>query len=113
MVSQFSYHHRKTRDVAHYSKAFIESIFNRHHISAVLSIFCAFIFLIVVGFFMDSRYFQLPAAASILVFFAILISLPGAFSYFLGSWAIPFLVVVFFVLNLLYQYRVIDPTNKA
>ena len=104
---------KKTRDVAHYSKAFIESIFNRHHISAVLSIFCAFIFLIVVGFFMDSRYFQLPAAASILVFFAILISLSGAFSYFLGSWAIPFLVVVFFVLNLLYQYRVIDPTNKA
>src|SRR5579872_3651748 len=97
---------RKTRDVAHYSKAFIESIFNRHHIAAVLSIFMAFIFLIVVGFFMDSRYFQLPAAASILIFFAILISLSGAFSYFLQSWSIPFFLVVFFVLNLLYRYRV-------
>ena len=104
---------RKTRDVAHYSKAFIESIFNRHHIAAVLSIFLAFIFLIVVGFFMDSRYFQLPAAASILIFFAILISLSGAFSYFLQSWSIPFLVAIFFVLNLLYKYNVIDPTNKA
>jgi hypothetical protein len=104
---------RKTRDVAHYSKDFIENIFNRHHISAVLSIFVAFIFLIVVGFFMDSRYFQLPAAASILVFFAILISLSGAFSYFLQSWSIPFFVVVFLILNLLYRYNVIDPTNKA
>ena len=104
---------RKTRDVAHYSKSFIDSIFNRHHIAAVLSIFMAFIFLIVVGFFMDSRYFQLPAAASILVFFAILISLSGAFSYFLQSWSIPILVVLFFILNLLYQYNVIDPTNKA
>ena len=104
---------RKTRDVAHYSKAFIESIFNRHHIAAVLSIFLAFIFLIVVGFFMDSRYFQLPAAASILIFFAILISLSGAFSYFLQSWSIPFLVAIFLVLNLLYKYNVIDPTNKA
>src|SRR5580658_5013414 len=104
---------KETRDVAHYSKAFIESIFNRHHISAVLSIFAAFIFLIVIGFFMDSRYFQLPAAASILIFFAILISLAGAFSYFLQSWSIPFFVIVFFVLNILYQYRVIDPTNKA
>ena len=104
---------RQTRDVSHYSKAFIESIFNRHHISAVLSIFMAFIFLIVVGFFMDSRYFQLPAAASILIFFAILISLSGAFSYFLQSWSIPFLVAMFFVLNLLYKYNVIDPTNKA
>ena len=104
---------RKTRDVAHYSKAFIDNIFNRHHISAVLSIFAAFIFLIGIGFFMDSRYFQLPAAASILIFFAILISLSGAFSYFLQSWSIPFFVIVFFILNLLYQYRVIDPTNKA
>jgi hypothetical protein len=104
---------RKTRDVAHYSKSFIDSIFNRHHIAAVLCIFMAFIFLIVVGFFMDSRYFQLPAAASILVFFAILISLSGAFSYFLQSWSIPILVVLFFILNLLYQYSVIDPTNKA
>jgi hypothetical protein len=104
---------RKTRDVSHYSKDFIENIFNRHHISAVLSIFVAFIFLIVVGFFMDSRYFQLPAAASILLFFAILISLSGAFSYFLQSWSIPFFVGMFFILNLLYQYNVIDPTNKA
>ena len=104
---------RQTRDVSHYSKAFIESIFNRHHIAAVLSIFLAFIFLIVCGFFMDSRYFQLPAAASILIFFAILISLSGAFSYFLQSWSIPFLVAIFFILNLLYKYNVIDPTNKA
>ena len=104
---------RKTRDVAHYSKAFIESIFNRHHIAAVLSIFVAFIFLVVVGFFMDSRYFELPAAASILIFFSILISLSGAFSYFMQSWSIAFLVVALVVLNLLYRYNVIDPTNKA
>jgi hypothetical protein len=104
---------RKKRDVSHYSREFIESIFSRHHFSAILSIFIAFIFLIVVGFFMDSPFFQLPAAASILIFFAILISLSGAFSYFLQSWSIPFLVVLFFLLNLLYQYDIIDPTNKA
>ncbi|HZE86180.1 MAG TPA: hypothetical protein VE035_17795, partial [Puia sp.] len=104
---------RKARDVSHYSREFIEGIFSRHHFTAVLSIFIAFIFLIVTGFFMDSRFFQLPAAASILIFFAILISLSGAFSYFLQSWSIPFLLVLFFVLNLLYKYNVIDPSNKA
>jgi hypothetical protein len=62
---------------------------------------------------MDNPFFQLPAAASIFIFFAILISLSGAFSYFLQSWSIPFLIVLFFVLNLLYKYDVIDPTNKA
>ena len=104
---------KKPRDVSHYSREFIESIFSRHHFSAILSIFVAFIFLIAIGFFMDNPFFQLPAAASILVFFAILISLSGAFSYFLQSWSIPFMVVLFFILNLLYQYDIIDPTNKA
>ncbi|HEV3249337.1 MAG TPA: hypothetical protein VGZ71_00185, partial [Puia sp.] len=104
---------KKVRDVSHYSREFIESIFSRHHFSAILSIFIAFIFLIAVGFFMDNPFFQLPAAASIFIFFAILISLSGAFSYFLQSWSIPFLIVLFFVLNLLYKYDVIDPTNKA
>jgi hypothetical protein len=104
---------KKIRDVSHYSREFIESIFNRHHFSAILSIFVAFIFLVLVGFFMDNPLFQLPAAASILIFFAILNSLSGAFSYFLQSWSIPFLIVVFLVLNLLYKYDIIDPSNKA
>lgn len=104
---------KKVRDVSHYSREFVESIFNRHHFSAILSVFIAFIFLILVGFFMDSPFFQIPAASSTLIFFAILISLSGAFSYFLQNWSIPFLVVLFFVLNLLYKYNVIDPSNKA
>ncbi len=104
---------RPVRDVSHYSKEFIERIFSRHHFAAILSIFLAFLVLVVVGFFMDEPFFQLPAAASIFLFFSILISLSGAFSYFLQSWSIPFLVALFLVLNLLYRYDVIDPTNKA
>ncbi|HLY70638.1 MAG TPA: patatin-like phospholipase family protein [Puia sp.] len=104
---------KKARDVSHYSREFIENIFGRHHFSAILSIFVAFIFLIIVGFFMDNPLFQLPAAASILIFFTILISISGAFSYFLQSWSIPFVIGLFLVLNLLYHFNVIDPTNKA
>src|SRR5688500_10696270 len=40
------------RDVSHYSLSFLEKVFSRHHFAAVLSIFIAFIFLIVVGFFL-------------------------------------------------------------
>jgi Patatin-like phospholipase len=104
---------KQVRDVSHYSKEFIERIFSRHHFAAILSIFIAFLFLVLVGFFMDQPAFQLPAAASIFLFFAILLAVSGAFSYFLESWSIPFLVILFFVLNILYRYEVIDPTNKA
>ena len=104
---------KKVRDVSHYSREFLETIFSRHHFAAVISIFVAFIFLIVVGFWLDNPLFQLPAAAGITLFFAILIAVSGAFTYFLQSWSIPALVIIFLILNVLYRYNIIDPTNKA
>jgi hypothetical protein len=104
---------KKPRQVSHYSRSFIETIFSRHHFAAVLSIFVAFLFLIAVGFLMDRAFFQLPAAAGITLFFAILIAVSGAFSYFLQNWSIPFLLLAFLTTNLLYRYNIIDPSNKA
>lgn len=104
---------KKVRDVSHYSREFIETIFSRHHFAAVVSIFIAFIVLILLGFWLDNPLFQLPAAAGITLFFAILIAVSGAFSYFLQSWSIPFLIVLFILTNILYRYEIIDPSNKA
>jgi uncharacterized membrane protein len=104
---------KKARDVSHYSREFIDTIFSRHHFAAVLSIFVSFLFLILLGFFLDYRFFQLPAAASIVVFFAVFIAVAGSFTYFLQSWSIPFVIALFFAINLLYSFGVIDPTNKA
>lgn len=104
---------KKTRDVSHYTRDFIESIFKRHHFAAVLSVFAAFLFLIGIGFLQDSSFFQIPAAASITVAFAILIGVAGAFTYFLQSWSVPFLLILIVVLNLFYTWDWIDPRNKA
>jgi hypothetical protein len=103
----------KARDVSHYTRDFIENIFKRHHFAAVLSVFAAFLFLIGISFLQDSKFFQIPAAASITVFFAILIGVSGAFTYFLQSWSIPYLIGLLLVLNLFYKWDWIDPRNKA
>ncbi|RYY18642.1 MAG: patatin-like phospholipase family protein [Chitinophagaceae bacterium] len=104
---------KKVRDVSHYSNEFIESVFSRHHFAAVLSIFIAFLFLILIGFWSDEPLFQLPAASGITIFFAILIAISGAFSYFLQSYSLPVMILLFAIMNLLYKYDVIDPSNKA
>ncbi|MBI2730890.1 MAG: patatin-like phospholipase family protein [Sphingobacteriales bacterium] len=104
---------RKTREVSHYSKLFLDNIFKRHHFSAIVSILLAFLFLLGLGFFMDNKTFQAPAAASILIFFSILIAAVGSLSYWLGSWAIPFVIVLIVVFNLLFKYDIIDPRNRA
>lgn len=104
---------KKVRPVLHYSQNFLDTIFKRHHISAMFTIFLAFLFLILLAFFLDNKFFQIPAAASIFLFFAILTAVIGALSYFLGSWSLLFMILLYAILNILYKYEIIDPRNKA
>ncbi len=104
---------RKARNVAHYNRDFIDMVFKRHHFSGIIGIALAFVFLIVVGFLMDNKIFQVPAAASIFIFFAVMTAVIGALSYFLQSWSLPFFIILIFFVDLLYRYDVIDTRNKA
>jgi len=65
------------------------------------------------GFFLDLRPLQLPAAASILVFFSILIAASGAYVFWLKNWSIPVLIFILIVLNQLISREIIDIRNKA
>jgi hypothetical protein len=104
---------RRCRDVSHYSAELMEKIFKRHHFAAVLCILIAYFFLIITGYFLDYKAFQIPAGASITLFFAILVGVSGAFTYFFQSWSIPALLVFLLILNILYKSEWIDPRNKA
>ncbi|MFI5129235.1 MAG: hypothetical protein ACHQFX_04560 [Chitinophagales bacterium] len=104
---------RRTRNVQHYTGEFIDSLFKRHHFAAIVCVFAAFLLLVSIGFFLERPSFQIPAAASITIFFSILIGVAGAFSYFLQSWSIPYLILLIITLNFLYQVDWIDPRNKA
>ncbi len=107
------FHIRKPRDVRHYADDYLDSIFKRHHLASVYAILLAFIFLIGIGFFLDEPFFIIPAAASILMLFAILVAVGGAFSIILKSWSIPLLILAFVVFNYLYINEYFDPRNKA
>ena len=104
---------KKARPVGHYSQSFVDVIFKRHHFSAMITVLLAFIFMIFIAFFLDHSVFQVPAAASILILFAVMVSVIGALSYFLRSWSLIFIIFLFTVLTVLYKYDIIDPRNKA
>ncbi|MBK8609241.1 MAG: hypothetical protein IPL84_04670 [Chitinophagaceae bacterium] len=108
-----SFRFKKIRNVSHYNQVFIDTVFKRHHFSGILSIILAFAFLVVVGFNMDSPVFQVPAAASILVFFALMMAVIGALSHFLQSWSLPFFIVLVLTVDFLYEQEIIDTRNKA
>lgn len=104
---------RRCRDVSHYSAELMEKIFKRHHFAAVVSMLFAYVFLIIIGFFLDHKFFQLPAGASATIFFAILIAVSGAFAYFFQSWSVPALLLILLLFNTMYRFEWIDPRNKA
>ncbi|HRE39206.1 MAG TPA: hypothetical protein PK092_12245, partial [Chitinophagaceae bacterium] len=104
---------KPVRNVSHYTNDFIDSIFKRHHFAAIISVFAAFMFLVIIGFLLDNPFFQLPAAASITIFFSILIGVAAAITYFLQSWSIPYLIGLVLLLNIFYKLDWIDPRNKA
>lgn len=104
---------KKCRDVSHYSQPLMEKIFKQHHLAAVISLLISYLFLIIIGFFLDHKFFQLPAGASIALLFAILIGVCGAIVYFFQSWSVPAFLLFIFLLNFLYSINWIDPRNKA
>lgn len=104
---------RQPRDTRHYAPEFIARIFTQHHYSAMLAILLAFISLIISGYFIDNKFFQVPAAASITVIYAILVAVAGAITYFLQKWSIPFVLLLLLALNTLYKMNILDPRNKA
>lgn len=111
VTGKFRFH--KARGVGHYKQDFLDAIFKRHHIAAITSIVLAFLFLVIVGFLSENRFFEMPAAASILIFFAIMTAVIGALTYFLQSWSLPAVIILVIILNILYKNELIDPRNKA
>ncbi len=103
----------QVRNVGHYRQDFLDAVFKRHHIAAIICMLLAFIFLIVVGFFLEFRFFDIPAAASILIFFAVMIAFIGSLTYFLQSWSLPVAILLTILINFLYKNDLIDARNKA
>ncbi|MCY7290771.1 MAG: hypothetical protein LH615_01175, partial [Ferruginibacter sp.] len=103
----------KCRNVAHYRQDFLDTVFKRHHLAAIISIVIALILIVTTGFLQEIKIFEIPAAASILIVFSLLIAVIGALTYFLQSWSLPAVIVLILCLNFLYEKEIIDPRSKA
>ena len=104
---------RYPRNIKHYDDSFLKKVLTRHHFSAVLAILLSFVFLIFIGFISDDKFFQIPAAASVLIFFSVLIAVIGAITIFFRTWTLLILIVIYTGVNFLFSKEIIDPRNKA
>jgi hypothetical protein len=79
----------------------ITSIFDQNHLNTVIAEIFIFIIILVLGAFRDYPYFQIPAAASAILFLSIVLMAIGAVSFWFRSWAMSGAIAIFFFINYL------------
>lgn len=90
---------RKSRDWMHYDRSLIEKVFSQNHINA--SLFELFIIasFLILGIFRENDFFVVPAGASILLIFSIILMLISAVFSWLKTWTYFVLILLFLLLN--------------
>jgi len=90
---------KKVEDANFYDKATILQVFDQNHFNLVVIELLIFGFVLLLGIFKDSPSFQLPAAASFVIFLTIFVMMAGAFSYWFGGWSFTTALVLFLIFN--------------
>lgn len=96
-----------------YDKEIILQVFDQNHLNLVLIQFLIFAVVISMGIFKDYELFQLPAAASAVLFLTIFIMFAGAFSYWFGNWSTTAGIGLLILLNLTIQQDFFHKSYKA
>lgn len=92
---------KKVDDTTFYDKATVLQVFDQNHLNLVVIEVFIFILVLVLGIFKDIPAFQLPAAASFVIFLTIFVMLAGAFNYWFGGWSATVAIILFLFINYL------------
>ncbi|NJN42900.1 MAG: hypothetical protein HC811_12385 [Flammeovirgaceae bacterium] len=104
---------KKVDDSNFYDRETVLQVFDQNHFNLVVIEFLIFTFVLVLGIFKDNPLFQLPAAASFIIFLTIFVMLAGAFSYWFGGWASTTALTVFLIFNYLVGEDYFKVSDKA
>lgn len=104
---------RKVDDTGFYDRATIIQVFDQNHFNLVIIELFIFVLVLILGIFKDYTAFQLPAAASFIIFLTIFIMLAGAFSYWFGGWSVTTALIIFLFFNYLFEKNYFDKKYEA
>lgn len=104
---------RLVRPVRHYKKEMLRKVFRQNHRNAFIFVLLAGLTLFSLSFFQDVPFFIIPAGASILLLFTMLLMISSALYVWIRGWAELLLIVIFLIVNSLYKLDVFSNHNKA
>lgn len=89
------------RDSSHYNRSMLERVFSQNRINASLFQASVIFMMFIMGWFHETHWLMIPAAASILLFFTMFIMLASAFYSWFRGWASVIMLILLLVLNYL------------
>ncbi len=96
-----------------YDRELVTKVIDRNHINALMLQVAGFVIIILLGYFRDNSYFQIPAGASILILISTIIMFMGFFSFWMRGWTMYAIVALLFAANYAIQFRLINPDYQA
>ena len=87
------------RSAKHYKPEVLEKVFAQNHFNASLFELLLIVTFIVIGSFRENPYFVLPAAASVMLFFTIMLMLVSILYTWIRGWTLFVFLLVFFTIN--------------
>jgi len=96
-----------------FDKEAVLKVFDQNHVNSVLIGISLIIILILLGGFIENPILQIPAAASAILFFTVIIILIGAISYWFRGWGLPFVILLFVTVNMGVKFGLTKGIHEA
>lgn len=101
------------RHTEHYKKEMLDSVLRQNHLNAAVVEIIVFVLFILMGLFKEYSLFKIPAGASIILIFSMLLMLSSAFRFWLKSWSTTAFIALVLLINFLSRFGIFYPENRA
>jgi hypothetical protein len=102
------------RDSNHYDKHILEQVFSQNHVNAARFELALIISFLIIGSQREHSFFLIPAAASTMLFFTLMLMLVSAIHSWIKGWTVTIFIGILLVVNFFYaELKLISIENRA
>ncbi|MEZ5017840.1 MAG: hypothetical protein R2800_12355 [Flavipsychrobacter sp.] len=104
---------KKLAEVERYHPRLLNTVLRKHHRNAITATIFAITTLLLFGIFMENPKFRVPASASFLLLFSIIMGMVGSMKYFLRSWEVLGWIMITVLISLMVKQGMFDLRSRA
>lgn len=101
------------RDISHYDVEMLQSVIKQNHLNASAFEMVVFISFIVLGLFQENPILVLPASASVMLFFTMILIILSALHTWLKGWTTFVFILLLIAINFLSKHQVFSYANMG